>query len=451
MTGSTDRPTRTTATDLRASGHAWRNWAGNQRTRAHRVARPAGAAEVAALVTDAREQSRTVRAVGAGHSFTGTALTDGVRLEPSPRGEVRLDRAERTATVPAGMPLYLLNEHLAGAGLAMPNLGDIDRQTVAGAISTGTHGTGATLGGLATFVSGLELVTGTGEVLRCSKTENPDVFAAARLGLGAVGVLTEVTLSCVDSFALRADERPMPLDEVLSELDDLTASNDHFEFYWFPYTERCLVKRNNRLTAGEPLAPLPRWRALLDDELLSNRVFALACRLGRTAPRAVPAINAISARALGARGYSDRSDRVFCTPRRVRFVEMEYGVPRAALPDAIAGLRQAVADCGVEVVFPVEVRVAAADDVWLSTAHGRDTAYIAVHQFVGMPYLPYFRAVEAVMRDLDGRPHWGKLHHRDAASLRGAYPRFDDFLAVRDRLDPDRVFANDYLRRVLGD
>jgi FAD-linked oxidoreductase len=429
----------------------WHNWAGNQRAAARRVVRPTGAADIAELVGAARAAGDTVRAVGAGHSFTGAAATDGIRLElPTDGGPVSIDGAARQVTVPAGMPLHRLNALLAAAGLAMPNLGDIDRQTVAGAISTGTHGTGGRLGGLATFVSGLELVTGTGETVRCSADSDPDLFDAARVSVGALGVLTEVTLSCVDAFTLRADERPLPLAEVLSTLDELVAANDHFEFYWFPYTGRALVKRNNRVTDGSA-RPLPRWRGFLDDELLSNSVFGAVCRLARRAPRLVPTINGVSARALGARTYTAPSHEVFCTPRRVRFVEMEYAVPRAALPAAFAGLRRAVERCGTPVVFPVEVRVAAADGVWLSTSYGRDSAYVAVHQYAGMPYEPYFREVEAVMRDLDGRPHWGKLHTRNAASLDAAYPRFGDFLAVRDRLDPDRVFVNDYTRQVFGD
>ncbi len=430
----------------------WTNWAGNQHALATRVARPGSTDEIAALVTRARAAGSTVRAVGAGHSFTGAAATDGVRVELSADAElVAVNVPARSVTVRAGMPLHQLNPVLHSVGLGLPNLGDIDRQTVAGAISTGTHGTGGRIGGLATFVTGLELVTGTGEVVRCSARQHPEVFAAARIGVGALGVITEIELSCVDSFVLRADERPMRLSDVLDGLDELADDNDHAEFYWFPYTERALVKRNNRVVSGGELTPLARWRGYLDDELLSNTAFSAACRLGRRIPGLIPRINRLSARALTARSYTNRSDLVFCTPRRVRFVEMEYAVPRAALPEAFAGLRRAVRRCGIPIVFPVEVRFAAADDVWLSTSYGRDSAYIAVHQYVGMPYEPYFHAVEAVMREVDGRPHWGKLHWRDADSLRPAYPKFDDFCAVRDRLDPDRVFANPYTRRIFGD
>jgi L-gulonolactone oxidase len=426
----------------------WRNWAGNQRSAAT-VIRPSTQDDVVAVVQRAAAEGRRIKPVGHGHSFTDIAWTDDLRMELDQlAGLVSVDRAERLVTVPAGMRLVELVEVLAAHGLALANLGDINQQTISGAISTGTHGTGAGFGCLSTFVEALTLVAGTGEVIRCSATEHPDVFAAARVGLGALGVITEVTLRCVDAFVLHADERPMPLRDVLADLDAMIETNDHFEMYWFPYTERVQVKRNNRTPAHD--RPLPRWRAWLDDEFLSNTVFGGVCRLGRRIPAAVPAISAVSARALSARQYTDRSDRVFCTPRRVRFVEMEYGLPRAALPLAFDGLRRLVPTLPFKVQFPVEIRFTAADDIWLSHGYDRDSAYIAVHQYAGAEYEPYFRAFEQLVTPLGGRPHWGKLHYRDAESLRPAYPRFDDFLAVRDRLDPKRVFANPYLDRVLG-
>ncbi|HKE65573.1 MAG TPA: D-arabinono-1,4-lactone oxidase, partial [Micromonosporaceae bacterium] len=351
-------------------------------------------------------------------------------------------------TVQAGMPLSKLNRLLAQHGLAMPNLGDIDVQTISGAISTGTHGTGARLGCLSTFVAGLTLVTGTGAVLRCSPTENADLFDAARVGIGALGVITDVTLRCVDAFTLRAEERPARLADVLGDLPSFVDGHDHFEMYWFPYTDRVQIKCNDRVSVSD--RPLPRWRGWLDDEFLSNTVFAGACRVGRAMPALVPSISRVSARALSARVYTARSDRVFCTPRRVRFTEMEYGLPRDALPTAFAELRRIVERLPFKVSFPVEVRFTAADDIWLSHGYRRDSAYVAIHQYVGMPYEPYMRAFEEVASGLGGRPHWGKLHWRDASSLRTVYPRFDDFLAVRERADPRRLFANAYTRQIFG-
>lgn len=426
----------------------WSNWAGNQRSTGE-ARRPSTVDEVVETVRAARSAGRRVKPVGSGHSFTAIARADDQWLDLATlTGPVHVDTERRLVTVPAGMPLHTLNTLLAAHGLALANLGDIDVQTIAGAISTGTHGTGAGYGCLSTFVAGLTLVTGTGELLTCSEEVEPEIFAAARVGLGALGVIVEVTLRCVDAFVLRADERPAPLAATLAELPALIGDNDHFEFYWFPYTDRVQVKINNRVPVDD--RPLPRFRGWLDDEFLANSVFAGACRLGRAAPALVPTIHAVSARALTARTYTARSDRVFCTPRRVRFEEMEYALPRAALPEALAGLRRIVDDLPFKILFPVEVRFTAPDDIWLSHGYGRESAYLAIHQYAGMPAEPYFRAFEQVAAALGGRPHWGKLHYRDAASLAPAYPRFADFLAVRDRLDPDRVFANSYTEQVLG-
>ncbi|MEU7756437.1 D-arabinono-1,4-lactone oxidase [Micromonospora sp. NPDC049171] len=427
----------------------WSNWAGNQRGSATAILRPGSPTDVVEAVRSAVADGARIRVTGSGHSFTAVALADDRRMELSELDTlVSVDVPRRLVTVPAGMTLHALNGLLARHGLALPNLGDIDAQTVAGAISTGTHGTGAGYGCLSTFVEAITLVTGTGEVLRCSADEHPDVLAAARVSLGALGVLVEVTLRCVEAFVLHAHERPAELADVLGDLPSLIGSHDHVEFYWFPYTQRVQVKTNNRVPAND--RPLPRWRGWLDDDFLANRVFAGACRLGRAVPALAPGISAVSARALTERRYTGRSDRVFCTPRRVRFVEMEYGLPREALPEALAALQRIVDGLPFKVLFPAEVRFTAADDIWLSHGYGRDNAYIAVHQYVGMPYEPYFRAFEQVAAGLGGRPHWGKLHYRDVASLADAYPRFADFQTVRNRLDPNRVFTSPHLTHVLG-
>ncbi len=434
----------------KGAGLAWRNWAGNQQAVAATVARPASTDDVVAVVKAAVDAGRTVKPVGSGHSFTAAAATNGVRLDLSNlSGLVTLSRASKLIKVKAGTQLSALNAELARHGLAMPNLGDIDVQTVSGALATGTHGTGKGYGCLSTFVTELELVTGTGEVLRCSREENSDLFSAALVGVGAVGVVTEVTLRGVDAFVLHADERPTPLADVLAGLTDHVEGNDHFEFYWMPYTEKTLTKANNRVpTDNKPRGRLSAW---FNDDLLENTALGAVVRLCRAAPSWTPALLRATASAFSARDYTERSDLVFTSPRRVRFVEMEYGLPRAAVPEAFAALRRIIDRLPTKVSFPVEVRFTAGDDIWLSHGHGRDNGYIAIHQFVGMPYEQYFREFEAVCTSLGGRPHWGKMHYRHAASLRPVYPRFDDFVAVRDKVDPNRVFANDYTRQVLGD
>ncbi|MGR3935037.1 D-arabinono-1,4-lactone oxidase [Streptomyces sp. BRA346] len=427
----------------------WRNWAGNVIARPVRSVAPSSTQELAEAVRRAVADGLRVKPVGTGHSFTTTAATDGVLIRPDRLVGVReVDREAGTVTVAAGTTLRQLNETLSAHGLSLTNMGDIMEQTVAGAASTGTHGTGRDTASIAAQIKGLELVTADGSVLRCSATEHPEIFAAARVGLGALGVVTAITFEVEREFLLTAREEPMSFDRVMTDFEQLVAENEHFEFYWFPHTGNCNTKRNNRSTG--PASPVGRVSGWVDDELLSNGIFQVACTVGRAVPATIPGIAKISSRALSARTYTDIPYKVFTSPRRVRFLEMEYAVPREAAVPALRELKATVERSGLRVSFPVEVRTAPADDIPLSTASGRDTAYIAVHLYRGTPHRAYFTAAEQIMTAHGGRPHWGKLHSRDAAYLSGVYPRFGEFTALRDRLDPDRVFGNDYLRRVLG-
>jgi L-gulonolactone oxidase len=414
-----------------------------------RVVRPASVDEIAAVVKQAAADGLRVKAIGSGHSFTAIGLTDGVLLDMSAYAAlVSADPNTGLVTAQAGLPLHRLNALLHEQGLGLTNMGDIDVQTVSGAVSTGTHGTGRDSAGFAAQIAALELVLADGSVVSCSRSDRPELFAAARVGLGALGVISTVTFQAEPAFVLEADERPMPLDDVLTGFKELVAGNEHFEFYWFPHTDIALTKRNNR--TASPVRPLSKVKAFVDDELLSNGVFEATCRLGSRMPAIIPRLNKVAARALSARTYIDAAPKVFTSPRRVRFCEMEYAVPRAALPEIFRELRTLPERHGLKVSFPVEVRVAPADDVTLSTASGRDSAYIAVHMFRGTPFDRYFGAVEKLYDDVGGRPHWGKLHTLDAERLRQRYPRFDEFVALRNALDPERRFGNAYLERVLG-
>jgi FAD-linked oxidoreductase len=429
---------------------AWRNWAGNESAQPRRVATPRSADEVAEEVRRAGEDGLTVRMVGTGHSFTPAAATSGVMLRPGGLTGLRsVDTAAGLVTVGAGCPLRVLNAELLARGLSLANMGDIQVQTVAGAIQTGTHGTGRDIGGMASQVAGLELVLADGTIATCSAgSPAGGLFDAARVGLGALGVLTAVTFRVVPAFLLEAREEPMRWSEVIARLDELTSANEHFEFYWFPHTEGCLTKRNNR-SAG-PARPLGRLRYLLDDEVLSNTVFGVTCRLGHAVPATIKTVNGVASRALGSRRYVDAAYKVFTSPRRVRFKEQEYAIPRESLADVLAEIRALFARRDWRISFPIEVRVTPGDDPWLSTANGRNSAYIAIHVFHASAHLDYFREVEAVMTAVGGRPHWGKMHTRSADQLRAAYPEFGAFVALRDKLDPERRFGNAYLDQVLG-
>jgi len=434
----------------------WRNWSGLESAEPRAVRSPASPEDVVAAVEAARETRSTVKMVGTGHSFTGIAAPGDLMLLPDRlTGIVCVDRDAMTVTAYAGTPLKELNAELERLGLSLHNMGDIAEQTLAGAVSTGTHGTGGVAAGLAAQLVAFQLVSGTGEVLAASPTENADLFDLGRVGLGALGILTTMTFAVEPLFLLEAQEQPMSWDEALGSFDAMVGGSHHCDMYWFPHTDRMLTKRNTRLGADVTEAePVGRVRGWVDDELLSNTVFGALTAAANRAPAVIPRMNRVTARALSARTYSDVAHRVFTSPRRVVFREMEYAVPRAAGLEVLREARRVVEASDWRISFPVEIRVAPADDVALSTAYDRDSFYLAFHthhRSDWRTHTAYLEAMEAIARAYDGRPHWGKLHTRTAADLAPAYPRFSEFLALRDRLDPDRLFANDHLRRVLGD
>ncbi|BBX82387.1 D-arabinono-1,4-lactone oxidase [Mycolicibacterium aubagnense] len=430
----------------------WTNWGRCATAQPAEVLRPHTAADVCDVVARASAAGRRVKVVGSGHSFTGIAVAPDIQVVLGAlAGVLGVDRDRKRVTVGGGTPLWQLTSLLATQGLALENMGDIDRQTISGAISTGTHGTGVTFGGLATQVVGLTLVAGNGELVRIDEEQNSELLPAARVGLGALGIIVEVTLQCVPSFAIHAIERVEPVDEIIATFDERCTHTDHFEFFWFPHTDVAFTKANIRLPAYTPLEstnPVSQW---IEEELVENGVLGAICAVGSALPTAVPVLNRIVTRFLSDREHTQRSDRVFTSPRRVRFREMEYAVPYESVGAAFDEVRSLIAERGWRIGFPIEVRAAAADENWLSTAYGRRSAYVAVHRYVRDDPTEYFAAVEQIMRRYDGRPHWGKMHGRTAADLRDSYPRFDDFLAVREKLDPRRTFANDYLQQVLGD
>ncbi len=401
------------------------------------------------VVRKAADRGQRVKVVGSGHSFTGIALTDGRLVQLDNYGRVLAsDREKMQVTVQAGIKLSKLYDELWELGLAMPNVGDIAYQTIVGAVSTATHGTGKEFGGLAMQVAALRLITSEGAVIDCSPKAARDVFNAARVSLGALGVISTVTLQCVPAFNLRAVETPMRVDQVLEELEHHIEANEHFEFFWVPHTGWALTKRNNR--TEEPATGRGRWKEFRDDILFSNIAFGAACRIGRWRPTMIPWLLRNLVPGSGRVEYVDRGYKVFASPRLVRFYEMEYEVPIEAGKEAFSRVREYAQRSGLMLSFPIEVRFTAADDIPLSTASGRASCYIAVHVYEGTHYQQYFEAVEDIMDDYGGRPHWGKLHFQTSETLAPRYPEWDAFQKVRAKLDPKGMFSNPYLDRVLG-
>jgi FAD-linked oxidoreductase len=424
----------------------WSNWAGQQTCTPARVERPGSESELSEVVGRAAADGLGVRAFGSGHSFTAACLTDGCLINQTGMGRlIDVDRSSGLVRAEAGIKLHALTPMLHEHGLALENQGDIDVQSLAGALSTSTHGTGAQYSNLSANVVGCRLVTADGTVLDL----DGDDLAAARVSVGALGVISELTMQCVPSFRIHRIDEPKPLDDVLARFDELADAHDHFEFFGFPHSDRVLTFTSTR--TQDAAKPRSRWKAWVDDELIGNHVFGTAMRLGRLRPKWNPGITRTIARFLSRSEILDDSFRVYAHERRVKFTECEYAIPREHAVAAVQRVVELVRSEPILTGFPIEVRVSRGDEQsFLSTAYGRDTAYIAVHQFVGMPFEHYFRGVEAIMDDYEGRPHWGKRHEQTAAKLAPRYPAWERFQAVRAKLDPDGVFTNDYVARSLG-
>ena len=432
-----------------AKSGEWVNWAGDQRCRPARTLAPRSREELAEMVGAAAAAAEKVSVAGSAHSFTETAMTDATMLRLGAlRGVLDADRASGLVRVGAGTVLADLNGELDALGLALENMGDIDAQTMAGAISTGTHGTGAGLANISARVEGLEMVLADGSVRELSAAADAELLRAARIGIGALGAISAVTIRCVPAFTLRRVDSQHQLADVLDRFEELATTNDHFEIFTFPYSDRALVLERNRTVE----APRPKSRviSLLNDTLLENWVLEALAATGRAIPRTIPPLARFAGWVASGSTNQDASHRIFVNKRNVRFTEMEYAVPRENGPEAVRRVVEWVRANDYPVFFPIEVRVAAGDDADLSAAHGRDTACVAVHQYRGMEWRPYFEAVESIMNDYSGRPHWGKRHFQTAATLKPRFPSWSAFQEARDALDPGRVFTNDYAERVLG-
>jgi len=430
----------------------WTNWAGIYGCSPRIIESPASEVEIVAIVRAAADRGERVKVIGSGHSFTDIGCTEGCLIKLDRYNKVlEVDREARTVRAQAGVTILELSEALAQFGLAMENMGDVGYQTISGAISTATHGTGERFRNISSQVVGATLVLASGQILECSPDEEPEVFKAAQVGLGAIGVLSTVTLRCVPAYNVRSVQEPRRIDELLENFDELCARNDHFEFFWWPHTQVAQTIANTRT-----MDPAPEnerragFGAYVNDILLENHAFGMIQKAARMRRSWIPHLAGFTARTMSRKVVTDRSDHIFANERLVRFAEMEYAVPRDQLVPAVQEIRAMIERTGFLISFPVEVRAVAADDIPLSPAYGRPTGYVAVHVYHKFEYEPYFREVEAIMNEHEGRPHWGKLHFQTAATLKPRYPMWYQFLAVRRRLDPTGMFANAYTDRVLG-
>ncbi|PTX53884.1 FAD-linked oxidoreductase [Melghirimyces profundicolus] len=424
------------------------NWSGSVRFSPGEIARPGTEEEVSALIRCARNSGQTIRTVGSAHSFTPLVETDSILVSlERMEGVEEVDFDRKLASVRAGSTLKTLGNTFLHQGWSFENLGDINAQSIAGAVSTGTHGTGVRLGCLSEQVESLTLVPADGISIHCSAERNAELFQAARVSLGSLGILTRIQLRVKPLYRLRYESRRLPLGSVMEKLEEHKANNRHFEFYWFPYTNTVQAKF---LNPTESPASGKGWWSSFNKLALENGAFWILSEAARLVPRLCPAVSRISARGVPRFEEIGDSQSLFVTPRLVRFNEMEYGLPAEALPSVLEEMKASIQHHRFPVHFPVEIRFVKGDDIWLSPAYEQNSAFVAVHMYKGMPHRDYFAAMERIFLRYGGRPHWGKIHSLEAKDLARLYPRWEDFLRVRRKLDPEGLFLNPYLRRIFG-
>jgi FAD-linked oxidoreductase len=431
-----------------SKGETWSNWSGSVKSTPLEIIKPRSIDELARLIGEYERAGRHVRVAGAGHSFTPLVQTNDILISLDDiQGLEAIDTEHHTATVFGGTRLKRLGEQLLEHGVAQENLGDVDVQSIAGAISTGTHGTGVRFGSLSTQVVGLTLITASGELLECSEEQNAEVFKAAQVSLGVLGVIARVKLRVVPAKRLHYVGARQKLSECLANLEQYRQENSHFEFYWLPYTDVVQAKFLNETDV--PARGSNLWGEL-NKVVLENGAFWLLSEACRLVPAFCKSVANISGQAIANVDETDYSHRLFATLRMVRFNEMEYNIPMEYTSEVITAIRQCIDEKQFKVHFPIEVRFVHADDIWLSPAYQRASTYIAVHMYRGMPYREYFYAIEQIFKRYQGRPHWGKMHTRTASELAELYPHWDDFRRVRAELDPQGVFLNNYLRELFA-
>ena len=399
---------------------AWQNWSQGVIAHPQRVFGPRSEQEILDVMETAVSNNWGVRLTGSGHSFVPLCASDGVIVSLDRlQGIVNIDPAAQEATVWAGTKIYQLGEPLLRAGLAMENMGDIDRQSIAGAISTGTHGTGQGIGSISTQVVGVRLITAVHKILDITAETHPALLKATQVSLGALGIISQVTLRLLPTYRLHEQTWAEPFEACMAKLDAYIAATRHFEYFWSPTEDACACKALNPTEATAlPTIARPAAAGRLQRYLTEERI--------------------------------DYSHRIFPSERNLLFNEMEFAVSEEDGPACVRAIRHLMQTKYPDVRWPIEYRTLGADDIWLSPAYGRNTVTISIHQAAALPYENFFRDAEAIFRAYNGRPHWGKIHYHSGDEMRQLYPMWDDFLRVRQELDNNGRFLNPYLRNLFA-
>lgn len=428
------------AQPARPSSIPWRNWSGGL------VAHPAGRFAPSSedqLAEFLKSTKGAVRPVGAGHSFTPLVPTDGhLIVIDELTGMLDYDPETLRATFAAGTRLADMGAPLEAVGQAMLNLPDIDRQTLAGATATATHGTGIDFTCLSGFVTELRLTTPAGEIIDVNADKDKDLFNAARVSLGALGIVTRMTLQNRANYRLKSQTSIQLTEDVLDGFDESAAQHRHFEMFPVTHSDYALTLAINE--TDEPIKNPPPQ----SPEEAAAYAEAMTT-IAQTPPEGRKPLKNALAQQIPPTENVDASYKVLTNIRNTRFNEMEYAVPLEAGAECLREILRTIEEQAVDVMFPLEYRYVKRDDTWLSMSAGEeDHAAISIHRAAGADYRPYFDLIEPIFWKYGGRPHWGKVHSLGAAELKALYPHFGEFQALREHLDPQGRFLNEHLRKV---
>ena len=428
---------------IKETNYVFKNWSESVRCEPEQYVEPNNLSELQAIVRQAFVDRKTIRVVGAGHSFTPLVATSDIMVSLKHLAGIdHIDRENNLVTVWGGSLLKDLGTQLWEHGFAMENLGDINKQSIAGAISTGTHGTGIQFGSISTQAVGITLLLASGELLEVDETNEAGVFQAAQVSLGMLGIIVKVTLKVLPAYQLTGTSYKLSLDETFQQLDTLCEQHRNIEFYWFPYTDTVQVKT---FDLAAPNKEKDQKQMKFKKVVVENGLFWLMSEVSRLVPQSAKSISTLSAIGVPVGTETNDSYEIYATPRLVKFQEMEYSVPKKYLPTILRTIDEVVREKKYAVHFPLECRFVKADNIWLSPSYERESAYIAVHMYKGMEFSSYFQALGEIFQAYDGRPHWGKMHTMTKADLQTAYPKMEDFISLRKRLDERGIFLNEYV------
>ncbi|MXV39062.1 FAD-binding protein [Flavobacteriaceae bacterium Ap0902] len=427
----------------------WKNWSETVKFEPKNYIEAKTIEEVKEAVLMAKEEGRKLRVAGSGHSFSRVCETKDILLSiDAMTGIVEVHKEQKQITFWAGTTVRRAGELCLEHGLAQENLGDFDLQTLAGATSTGTHGTGINLNGISHQIVAFWVVTADGELLECSKDKNPKIFEAGRVALGLFGVIVKVRLQLVDAYKLKVEKSLVNFFEILPQIPTMLQNHRNLEFFWFPMTKKAMMKKMS--VTDEPVDD-PQWKNFINQHIIENYALNAVCNLSYRWNLNAKKVNQLMTKFVGNDIRINDYNKILATERMVRFKEMELNVPAEHFEAFFTEVSNMINEKQYPVVFPVEIRWVKADDIWLSPTYQRDAVYLAFHTYWKNHVPAYFYDMQEIAKKYEVRPHWGKMHNLEAAHFEKVYPKWHDFMEIRERLDPDQIFVGPYMSRLIKD